>query len=72
MNRALANDASKFDKGAWQHDNKGADIANLGKAAEGFLGSTRAFGADSFTLAGESGTNLRDFKGLKEGMKQLS
>jgi VCBS repeat-containing protein len=72
MNRALANDASKFDNGAWQHDTKGADIANLGKAAQGFLGSTRAFGTDGFALAGGAGTNLQDFKGLKEGMKQLS
>jgi VCBS repeat-containing protein len=71
MNRALADDAANFDKGAWQHDNKGADIANLGKAAEGFLGSTRAFGGDSFTLAGGAGTDLQDFKGLKEGMKRL-
>ena len=71
MNRALAEQAANFDRGDWQHDNKGADIANLGKAAEGFLGSTRAFGTDSFTLAGGSGTTLDDFKGLKGGLKAL-
>jgi hypothetical protein len=71
MNRALAADAAKFDDGSWQHDGKGVDIANLGQAAQGFLGSTRAHGANTLTLEGGSGTNLQDFNGLKEGMKRL-
>jgi hypothetical protein len=71
MNRALADDAARYDNGVWQHDNRGADIAHLGKAAGGFLGSTRAFGSDTLTLAGGSGTNLQDFKGLKDGVERL-
>jgi hypothetical protein len=35
------------------------------------VASTRAFGSDTLTLAGGSGTNLQDFKGLKDGVKRL-
>ena len=71
MNRALADEAARYDHGVWQHDNRGADIAHLGQAAGGFLGSTCAFGSDALSLAGGSGTNLQDFKGLKDGVKRL-
>jgi hypothetical protein len=71
MNRALADDAARYESGVWQHDNRGADIAHLGKVAGGFLGSTRTFGSDTLTLAGGSGTNLQDFKGLKDGVERL-
>jgi len=70
MNRALADDGAKYDNGAWQRDSHGTDIAELGKAAD-FLGSTHALGTDNFSLA-ETGTNLKGFNGLKEGVKSLA
>jgi hypothetical protein len=72
MNCALADDASRRDNGAWQCDGQGADIAPLGKAAVGFVGSSQSWLADSFTLSAGSGTSLKCFKGLKEGVRLLA
>ncbi len=71
MNVALADDAAAFDNGGWQRGMEGAGIPHIGEAEGGFLGSTRAFGADGLTLVTGSGTKLQGFKGLNEGVKHL-
>jgi hypothetical protein len=71
VSRALAKDLASFDDDTRLHNKQAADISHFGNTAGDGMGSNQAHGVDSFTLAGGSGTNLKNFKGLQEGMAKL-
>ncbi|MDP3483566.1 MAG: Ig-like domain-containing protein [Sulfuricella sp.] len=49
----------------------GADISALHQASASFLGSKTGCGIDSFSLSACAGTQLKSFRGLREGMERI-
>jgi len=57
---------------SWLDHRMGADISGMGKAGEGFLGSTTPHGKDTLSLLAGNGQALRTFHGLAEGLQKIA
>ncbi len=69
IDRAIALDLADSDD-CYQQMKQGADLSHLGKNGEG-ISSGSGYGMGGMALAAGSGTNLKGFNGLKEGMHSL-
>jgi VCBS repeat-containing protein len=64
-------DAERQSAPAWTHANQGADLSGLAGLMQGGVHGARG-GVDAVSLVCGSGTQLRAFAGLKEGVGKLS
>jgi VCBS repeat-containing protein len=64
-------DAERQSAPAWSHANQGADLSGLAGLMQGGVHGARG-GVDAVSLACGSGTQLKAFAGLKEGVGKLS
>ncbi|KAF4513784.1 UNVERIFIED_CONTAM: hypothetical protein B566_EDAN011705 [Ephemera danica] len=64
-------DAERQSMPAWHHPNQGADIKGLAGWIEG-SGQGAGGGVDTVSLACGTGTHLKGFSGIREGMGKLS
>lgn len=69
IERALALDLANSDD-CYQHLKQGADLSHFGNYGEG-MARGGGYGAGEMALAAGSGTNLKGFSGLKEGLHPL-
>jgi VCBS repeat-containing protein len=63
-------DAEREGLPAWRHPSQGADLIGLNSLSQGSAQAARG-GVDSLSLACGSGTQLRGFSGLSEGVAKL-
>lgn len=71
IDRAIAMDLANSDD-CYQHMKQGVDLSHFGSYGEGGAnGNGYGYGAGGMALVAGSGTNLKGFNGLKEGMHSL-
>jgi VCBS repeat-containing protein len=71
VSRALAYDLANLGNDQARFQRLGADTGGFGHDIIGTLGSSHAFGMETTLAAGNSGTDLKGFKGLQEGLRHI-
>lgn len=69
IDRAIVLDLANSDDG-YQYLKQGVDLSHFGSFGEG-VANGNGYGIGGMTLVAGSGTNLKGFNGLKEGMHSL-